>query len=197
MRCAKYERWISDRLDGALSGEKGKKLEAHLGTCLSCRTFSRAAQRVQQEAKAIPAGSVPEGYWEESLNRLRTKLAALTPRAEKKPLFGLGWKWAFVAAPLILLAVASGIFFFPRPAATAAEYYLNDHETLGLIYSEISDSPELERAFNQVLESSIQDNLGGEGEVRESHLENPLLYRVVSDEEMAFLLEELKKEIKS
>jgi hypothetical protein len=197
MRCAKYERWISDRLDGALSVEKGKKLETHLAACLSCRAFSRTAQRVQQEAKAIPAAPVPEGYWEESLNRLRKRLDAPSPRAEKKPFLGLGWKWVFVAAPLVLLVVAGGILFFSRPAATAADYYLNDHERLGLIYSEIGDNPELERAFNRVLESSIQDHLSGEGEVLENHLENPLLYRVVSDEDMAFVVEELKKEMKS
>jgi len=196
MSCAKYERWISDRLDGALSGQREKVLEAHLQTCESCRAFGRAAQRVQKEVKAFPAEPVPEAYWEESLNRLSAKLAAQELRPVKKLLPAWGWKWAWLAAPLLLVAVGA-LLILRQPVRQAADDYLNVEERMGLIYTELGESPELEQAFNQALESSIQEGLSAGSDVRENHLENPLLYRVVSEEEMSFLLQELKKGLPS
>jgi anti-sigma factor RsiW len=196
MSCPKYERWISDRLDGALSGKREKALEAHLQTCESCRAFGRAAQRVQKEVKAFPDEPVPEAYWEESLNRLSARLASQELRPAKKVLPGWGWKWAWLAAPLLLAAVGA-LLIFRQPVRQTVDDYLNAEERMGAIYSELSESPDLEQAFNQALESSIQEGLSTGSDVRESHLENPLLYRVVSDEEMGFLLQELKKELTS
>jgi len=196
MSCARYERWISDRLDGALSGKSEKALEAHLQTCESCRAFGRAAQRVQKEVKAFPAAAVPEAYWEESLGRLSVKLAAEERRPLKKALPGWGWKWARLAAPLFLAAVGA-ILLFRQPVGQVADDYLNIEDKMGAIYSELGESPDLEQAFNQALESSIQEDLSSGSDVRESQLENPLLYRVVSDDEMSFLLQELKKGLPS
>jgi anti-sigma factor RsiW len=196
MSCAKYERWISDRLDGALSAKRERALEAHLQTCQSCRIFVREAQRVQKEIKAFPTEPLSETYWEDSLKRMRAKLAGQEMRPAKKVLPAWGWKWAWLAAPLLLAALGA-FLIFRQPARPVADDYLNAEERMGAIYSELGDNPDLERAFNLALESSIQESLSPGSDVRESHLENPLLYRVVSEEEMNFLLQELKNELTS
>jgi len=97
----------------------------------------------------------------------------------------------------LLLAVVGALLIFRQPVRQAADDYLNAEERMGAIYSELGESPDLEQAFNQALESSIQEDLSAGSDVRENHLENPLLYRVVSEEEMSFLLQELKKGLPS
>jgi len=192
MSCNRYQRWISDRLDGALSAKKERKLEAHLKVCPTCRGFLQGAEDVQKEAKALPSVSVPEAYWSDSLNRLRAKLAAQESPPASRVVPVWGWKRAWLAAPLLLAAVGA-FLLFRQPGRPALGDLLNEEARIGSIYSELGESPDLEQAFNQALEASLHEEMSNGSDFRENHLENPLLYRVVSEEEMTFILQELKK----
>ncbi len=196
MSCDRYQRLISDRLDGALPSKKERKLNAHLEACSTCRAFLQGAADVLRQAKALPVVSVPEAYWSDSLKRLRVKLAARESPPARRILPAWGWKWAWLAAPLLLVAFGA-LFLFRQPGRQALEDFLNEEERIGSIYSELGESPDLEQAFSQALEASLQEDMNAGGDVREQHLENPLLYRVVTEEEMSFLIQELKKGMKT
>ncbi|MBM3298251.1 MAG: zf-HC2 domain-containing protein [Candidatus Aminicenantes bacterium] len=198
MRCADCERWISDALAGALSGKRAEKLAAHLRGCPSCRAFEREARLVQGEAPALAPREAPLGDWQGFGDRLRTRLAGEAPPAgrENAGRSAWSWKWAFAAAPLLLTA-AAGLFLLLRPSLRReAHFYLPPEERLSRITFELEDSPELQSAFNLLLDSSLGEDLAG-AVTGSGGLDNPLLFQEVTDEEMVFVLEELKKELKS
>lgn len=198
MRCAECERWISDGLAGALPRKRALRLEAHLRDCPSCRAFEREARLIQQEAPALVPRETPPGDWQGALDRLRARLAGEAPPAAgresvRQPDWSL--KWAYVAAPLIL-AAAVGLFVLLPGGAPKGRLYVSAEERLASMSFELDDNPDLLSAFNQELESSLVEEVGAAGS--ESHgLDNPLLFQEVTDEELAFVLEELKKETTS
>ena len=56
MRCKKSERWISDRLGGALPEAKARRLDAHLAGCSSCRSALRGQERLQARGPGLLRG---------------------------------------------------------------------------------------------------------------------------------------------
>jgi len=197
MRCPEFQKWISDGLSGALPEEKERRLEDHLRRCPSCRDFERTARLIQEEAPGLASGASSEEDWTARLARLKSRLAVEAEKSRPKPRLGRPWKWALAAAPL-LLAAAAGMFFLFRPTSRPeAPPYLSAGERMGFLAFELEDNPELMSAFNQVLESSLGEDLGaGEG-VMSSGFDDPILFQDISDEELAFVLEELKKELRS
>lgn len=197
MRCVECERWISDSLAGALSEKKWKRLQAHVRECPSCREFERSARLIQEEAPASAALGRPQMDWTAFESRLKRRLASESKDGERRFRPGLRWKWILAAAPLIL-AAAGGLFLLLRPGAEKdAQFYLAADERLHLITYELADDPELEGAFNRLLESSLGEDLAAVENIKQAWPENPLYGHDVSDEEMTFVLEELKKELKS
>ncbi|MBN2199655.1 MAG: zf-HC2 domain-containing protein [Candidatus Aminicenantes bacterium] len=197
MRCSEFQRWISDGLAGALPEEKRKRLDEHLRRCPSCRSFERAARLIQEEAPRLAEDAAPEESWAAGLDRLKRRLSAEAVRSGRESRRGPLWKWAFAAAPLVL-AAAAGLFLLFRPAGQMeALLPIAADERLGDLSFEIADNPELMNAFNQVLESTLGEELGVDASARSGGFDNPILYQEVTDEELAFVLEELKKELRS
>ena len=197
MRCPEFQKRISDGLSGALPEEIRRKLENHIRRCPSCRDFERAARLIQEEAPGLASGVSPEKDWMEDLARLKSRLAVEAAEARPQSRIGRPWKWALAAAP-VLIAAAVGMFFLFRPTLPPeAPLHLAAGERMGFLAFELEDNPELMSAFNQVLESSLGEDLGaGEG-VMSSFFDDPILFQDISDEDLAFVLEELKKELKS
>jgi hypothetical protein len=184
-------------LAGVLSGKRAAKLESHLRGCPSCRAFEREARLIQEKAPALIPRETPPGDWQGSMDRLRARLAGEARKEGReivrRPAWGL--KWAAVAAPL-LLAAAVGLYVLLPGGAATGRLYVSAEEQQASMAFELEDNPELLSAFNQVLESSLVEEMGAAGPG--SHgLDNPLLFQEVTDEELAFVLEELKKETTS
>ena len=54
MRCAKIQRWISQRLDGALDERLEAALSAHLAECEACRAYAEALSALDLDLLAVP-----------------------------------------------------------------------------------------------------------------------------------------------
>lgn len=54
MRCAKAQRSISRRLDGALSEKLEATLENHLARCEACRTYAKAMANIGLDLLCVP-----------------------------------------------------------------------------------------------------------------------------------------------
>lgn len=60
MRCAHYRHMTDLMLDGALKGESVVRLEAHLGSCASCRSYRDQGLRLKQLVSSTPRPDFPD-----------------------------------------------------------------------------------------------------------------------------------------
>jgi len=74
MKCEKYQKMISDRLDGELSRRKGKRLDRHLAACPLCRDYLKSLEIIQGEALKTGKANFPQERWPEFEQALREKL---------------------------------------------------------------------------------------------------------------------------
>lgn len=74
MKCEKYQKMISDRLDGELSWRKGKRLDRHLASCPLCRNYLAAQKTIQQEALRIGKADYHQAWWLQFEQVLQEKL---------------------------------------------------------------------------------------------------------------------------
>ncbi|MDD8021292.1 MAG: zf-HC2 domain-containing protein [Acidobacteriota bacterium] len=74
MNCEKYQKMISDRLDGRLSRRKEKKLDRHLAGCPLCRDYLEAQEIIQREAFKIGEIDYPPEWWPQFEQNLKEKL---------------------------------------------------------------------------------------------------------------------------
>jgi hypothetical protein len=129
MKCEKYQKMISDRLDGELSWRKVKRLDRHLASCPLCRNYLTAQKTIQQEALRIGKADCPQAWWLQFEQVLQEKLglAAGQPaddltakenRAghnEEKKHKSKNKKWVFRpavvrASSLVLVVAAAAVF---------------------------------------------------------------------------------------
>jgi len=197
MKCRKYEKWISDALDRALSERKTKILEDHLAGCPNCRVYKERLSMIQHEALRLEVTEVPPSYWQEFSQSLGKKLRALEPRKEAPNQFRLSWKWAWLGAPVLLIWVLS--FIFLRDRVQPLEDNIFSYEAcLDRLYQAIGDDLGLEENFNRVILGSLSEGLDF-ATIEESPVlsDEALFWEDVSDEELEFIEQEIKKETKS
>ena len=58
MNCEQALEAISARLDGALSEEENRELEAHLASCASCRALLKELTELEEGLETLPSVSV-------------------------------------------------------------------------------------------------------------------------------------------
>jgi len=92
MKCDKYQKMISDRLDGELSRRKGKRLDRHLAACPLCRDYLKSLEIIQGEVLKADKVNFPQERWPEFEQVLQEKLrlaagqpADNPPAKENKP----------------------------------------------------------------------------------------------------------------
>lgn len=190
MSCRRHRRAISDDLDGALSGRRRKGLEGHLRSCRSCREFEAGLRAMEERVPRSAAGAWTAARGEDSLVRLRRRLEAEPPRAEAPaPLRKRWWAWASAGATVAAAALVAW-FLVLRPLPKAEVYLLSESDTFGAIDLEVAQNPELEKALDDILQSSIVESLKDGGETLPANpFENPLLSEGLSEEEMGALAE--------
>ena len=112
MKCADYQKLISDRLDGSLSRAEQEKLEAHLQVCPDCRLYEQELQTIEREIRKLPAGEPEDLAGLEA--GLRERLVRVEARGGINRRKGRLVKWAPAWAVSLLLVVAAVYLVFFR-----------------------------------------------------------------------------------
>jgi len=205
MRCKKIEKWISDKIDGNLSQRKEGVLGGHLADCASCRAYELRLEKLQSEAKNLPAPAVAPEYWQKSITRLKENLEKVSPSEQKEdrlrlrqsPAFypGLRLAWAGAAS---VLAVAVGLYFILFNAKAPLEpYHFAFEDQVNGFYEKINNNTDLEAEFDSALRASIKEVSGeSDGEIKHLLYGNSFFLDSLSDEEVQILDAEIKKVLK-
>lgn len=191
MSCRHWRKRVSDRLDGALSPRQERRLEGHLDDCAECRAYARSLEVIQDEAPRVQASTFTTDYGEQFLLRLEKRLRGEETPAGKVTLPFWKRKWAWVSAGL---AVAAGVLAWAlvlRPVPRADIYLLSEKDSFSRIYRQLSQSPDMENVLDEVLVSSIDENLKASGDLPSNPFDNPLLSEGLSDEDMKLLAEDI------
>lgn len=197
MRCEKIKKWISDKLDGELSEERKKLLEAHFHRCELCRLYAENLEKIHEDAQSLEVPHIFPDYWKDFDFRLKTKISSCEQdKSRRVPLF-LRWKWVLASAALIFVFFIS-FFYLAQIKAPQEVYILSFEDTFERIYNEISNDPELEELFNSVILASLDENVNDFSRIISPEVyETPLFWEGVTEEEMDFLEIEIKKDTKS
>lgn len=115
MNCEQALEAISARLDGALSEEENRELEAHLASCASCRALLKELTELEDGLKELSV-EAPETLAPSVMRAIRAEKPAQTAPAEKKKQRHgphiTAWLIA-AAAALALLLGAAGVIDLP------------------------------------------------------------------------------------
>ncbi len=203
MRCRTIERLISDEIDGCLPETKRLRLEKHLGSCSRCRGYRDWALSLKAKAGRIGSPDVAPGYWEGSLGRLRQALASLpkAPEPVRRPagqgVFAPSLRWAWGAAPALLVAAAAAYLVFLPPRKALETLPLTNEDGAGRLVALIGNDEALEADFSSLIQEAILEN-GGEAEkdVRRLLYADSRFLEGLSEEELQGLEARLAAELK-
>lgn len=197
MKCEHIEKWLSDRLDGKLSEERTKALDAHLAKCASCRAYAKSIEKIHKEAERLAKPDVSPVFWERFAARLKDNLESIQQKKERKPR-ALKWSWAWSGAALLVVVAVSLTLFFSLKKPPQEIYVFSLENSLARIYQELGEDSELEEMFNSILVESIDESLEDSGwREHPDFLENFLIWENLTEEEMKFIESEVRKDIQS
>ena len=74
MNCDRFEKWISDALDGDLPEKKKRKLAIHLNSCSHCRGYKNRIAVLHNETGNLGEEKLAPEYWEGFSGRLHAQL---------------------------------------------------------------------------------------------------------------------------
>lgn len=137
MNCKQALEAISARLDGALSEEENRELEAHLASCASCRALLKELTELEEGLETLPV-EAPETLAPSVMRAIRAEKAAqAAPAAKKSQRRGphiTAWLIA-AAAALALLLGAAGVIDLPgfgekkHASVSVGDAFSGTHET--------------------------------------------------------------------
>ncbi len=198
MRCKKYEKWISDSLDGQLSSKRSRRLHSHLAHCSACRAYQEKSRRLQEEMLDLERVEFPPGYWGEFTNKLALRLRAVKPERLGWKQHWRSWKWAWAGAAIFVAAALGLIFFLPRGPEAAESYVFSFERCLDLVYREIGDDSQLADLINLSVVRSLEEGIGVDSPIaRPLFVEDPFFLESLSEEELELLDREVEIKIKS
>lgn len=164
MKCSKYQKLLSDWLDGNLSEKKQKKLELHLKECHFCQEYCQELKALDQAAKNIPEaeiGNVSE--FEDCLRRRLSQIKGQREEKERKRRFKIPVPaWGF---GLVFLAVIMYLIFYPRSAderdrqmqlVTLLSY---EDSYLALTQAIATDEETIENLNEEIMNSIVQETM--------------------------------------
>lgn len=198
MGCEKYEKWISDSLDGELSAKRSRRLDSHLAQCPGCRAYQERLRLLQQEALRLESPDIQPSYWEEFSGKLASRLRAGRPERAGLRLGWRSWRSAWAGAA-VLIALAFSLVLILRRGPQAAESYIFSFEKcLDRVCGEIGDDPQLADLFNLAVVNSLGEDVEADSlAAKPLFVEDPFFLESLSEEELDFLSQEIEKEIKS
>jgi hypothetical protein len=197
MTCEKYERWISDALDGELPEKAGAKLAAHLAGCPVCRAYKERLGRLQKAATSQSDAPVAPGYWDEFSDRLRARMLPREPeRRPSRPLIW-GWRWAWLAVPAALAAAFIGLGILRQGPVVGQDVFSYEVFLNGLAQDTAEDT-ELVNSFDEVILGSLEEEVGSAAlDVISPFDQDPFYWDNLSDDEVRLIDQEIRKELKS
>jgi hypothetical protein len=197
MRCETSKKWISDDLDGVLSGERTARLERHLRVCAACRAYRDDVTRLQEGAEGLADPGLAPDAWLHFSRRLERKLAAsAAPReAREKVPFFFRSKWAWAGASFLVLAFIGTYLVVVRPRGVQEPAFVSFEDSVAQVFGEIASNPDLENSFNQEILASIDEAVRpADEETPVSFGDNPLFWEGLSEGELSYIESELRKE---
>jgi hypothetical protein len=197
MKCEHYQRWVSDDLDGVLTAKKRRRLESHLSACAACWSYRQELALIQAEAGALEAGPVAADYLEEFTAAIEKKLRQEKEVADRGGPVPPRWKWAWVSVPLAL-ALIFGIVFFRSGRDGFRNEIFSFEACLDRVFEEIGGDEKIAADFSRSLSVSLLE--GGEAVVLEDDIDlwsEPFFWQSLSDEDLGWIEEEIKKGIRS
>jgi len=97
---------LSALLDGELSADEEHEVRAHVQACAECQAILATLRRVDEEARAHPAGEPPEGYFDDFARRVGARIEAERGSRAGHARSRIHWPlWAGAAAAAVVLAV--------------------------------------------------------------------------------------------
>jgi hypothetical protein len=102
MECGETKELLSAYLDGEVTEKERKLIESHLASCPSCASELEDLRRVVGLVAALPREAVPEGFVQNTIERLP---APRTPAGEGLRRFFLQPRWAFTSGALAAAAL--------------------------------------------------------------------------------------------
>ncbi|MFZ2054745.1 MAG: zf-HC2 domain-containing protein [Candidatus Aminicenantales bacterium] len=197
MNCEKIKRWISDDLDGALTPKKKQRLESHLSSCPACRDYERELRLIQAGSVRIEGPGASPEHLEALSTGIMAKLRLERQEERAARAFLSIWRWARVAAPTVL-AIALGVFLFRGGGELPQDEIFSFEGCLDRVFQEIGGDDDIAADFSRFLAGSLLG--GGEAVVLEDDIDlwnEPLFWRSLSDEDLGWIEEEIKKGIRS
>ena len=186
MSCRNWQKRMSDRLDGALSPRRKRRLEEHLAACAVCRSYARSLEVIQDEAPRIQASTFTRDDGEQFLIRLKRRLREDGAQAAESGLSFWKRKLAWVSGGLAIAAGVIALGLVLRPVPRADIYLLSEKDSFSRIYQQYSQNPDMESVLDEVLVLSIDESLKAADDLPSNPFDNPLLSEGVSDEDLKF-----------
>ncbi len=161
MKCSKVERWISDSVDGEISGRKKEEISAHIESCPACRAFRDQLMQIDDETKTLGFPGMSAEHSREFSIRLRSAILDIEEKRKGGILHAFRNKWVFVPTSLVLVSLFILIFiFYDRGDFQEEEIYVFSFGTaVEEIYQEIGDDAALQEEFNHLISASINEML--------------------------------------
>ncbi len=192
MSCERWRKRISDRLDGGLSSRRMAGLDRHLAVCPACRAYAGSLQAIQDAAIHARQAAFDPKRGEEFLLRLERRLdqeGQRKPETHRRPRRG---RWVWVSAGGMAAAAGLAGYLLLRPVPRAEIYLLSETDVFSRIHQQYSQTPALEQAFDEILQSSIDESLKASEEgLDRNPFESPLLFEGVSEADLRILEEDL------
>jgi hypothetical protein len=192
MSCPRWQRRVSDRLDGALSPVRERRLAEHLAGCADCRSYARGLELLQVEAARVQAPSFTSEYGERFLLRLESRLrdgAGHEAGERRRPFWKKPWAWA--SAGLAVSAAALAGVLILRPVPRSEVYLLSEKDPFSRIFQQFSRSPDMENIWDEALVASIDESFAASDDLSSNPFDDPLLAEGLSAEDMKLLAEDI------
>ena len=140
MKCEKYRKRISERVDGTLNAHGMERLDRHLRECADCLQFEKDLKRIAAEAGGLDALVPPDRVWRNIQSKLeeagRGRLHAIATRTPGFGVFArkprLRRAFAGLAALGLAAVVAGGLYRGFRPRQDARFSGLKEQERYAL-----------------------------------------------------------------
>jgi len=199
MRCERAKRLISDALDGDLSGRRAARLERHLSACAVCRAYREQTTLIQETAGGLFDPGLSPADWTDFGQRLESRLAAASSSGGEAVRKGspaaLGWKWAWAAAGMAVLAFLVSYVAFLGPRTRLEQTFASFEESVSQVLNEAGASPELESSFNREILATINETVRPAGkEAPVSFGDDPFFWEALTDGELGDIESALRKE---
>jgi anti-sigma factor RsiW len=143
MSCRETQELLHGYVDGQLDLVRSLEMERHFRECAACsREYENLRGMKSAMSRSVPYFQPPAGLEQ----RLHARLRAESGAPQRGPRFAMPWRWAAVAAALMLTATVTWrtTLLSSRPAELLAEEVVSNH-VRSLMAEHLTDVPSSDR----------------------------------------------------